>query len=144
MLGTLLLDAQRYAEAVAPFTATIRLRPDFGPAYVNLCIAQREVKLLKEALTSCEQGAKLSSNDAEAWFNLGRARYDMHDLTGARDALAKSVALNPEGFDENLQYALMLISTNETSKALPYLQKAHNLRPQDDDVTKLLARAKGQ
>jgi hypothetical protein len=38
----------------------------------------------------------------------------------------------------------MLISTNETSKALPYLQKAHNLRPQDDDVTKLLARAKGQ
>jgi rhomboid protease GluP len=144
MLGTLLLDAHRYREAVAPIAATTRLRPDFGPAFVNLCIAQRETNALKEALASCEQGAKLSPNEAESWFNLGRARYDVHNLTGARDALAKAVSLNPEGFDENLQYALMLISTNETGKAVPYLQKAHNLRPQDDEITKLLTQAKGQ
>ncbi len=141
MLGTLLLDAQRDADAVEPFTRTTRLRPKFGPAYVNLCIAQRELKLLDVALANCEQGARLAPLDAESWFNLGRVRYQLHNVAGARDALAKAVSLNPKGFDENLQYALMLISNGETGKAVPYLQKAHDLHPQDGDVTKLLVQA---
>ena len=144
MLGTLLLDQHRYAEAMAPFTSTTRLRPDFGPAFVNLCVAQLALQQTQEALANCEHGAQLSPNDAESWFNLGRARYAMHNPTGARDALAKAVSLNPQGFDENLQYGLMLISTGEDAKALPYLQKAHNLHPQDEDVTRLLLQAQGQ
>ena len=144
MLGTLLLDQHRNAEAVAPFTSTTRLRPDFGPAYVNLCVAQLALNQQQEALANCEHGAQLSPNDAESWFNLGRVRYAMHNPTGARDALAKAVSLNPQGFDENLQYGLMLIAAGETAKAVPYLQKAHNLHPQDEDVTKLLLQAQGQ
>jgi membrane associated rhomboid family serine protease/cytochrome c-type biogenesis protein CcmH/NrfG len=143
LLGMLFLDQHRYAEAVGPFTSTIRLLADFGPAYVNLCVAQLELKQPQEALANCEHGAQLSPNDAESWFNLGRARYAMHNLAGAKDALAKAVSLNPQGFDENLQYALTLISTGETAKAVPYLQKAHDLHPQDEDVTKLLVQALG-
>jgi tetratricopeptide (TPR) repeat protein len=141
MLGTLLIGAQRYAEAVAPFTSTIRLRPKFGPAYVNLCVAQRELKQLDAALDNCEQGTQLSPSDPVSWFNLGRVRYEFHNITGARDALAKAVSLNPKGFDENLQYALMLISNGETGKAVAYLQKAHDLHPQDENVTRLLMQA---
>jgi rhomboid protease GluP len=144
MLGTMLLSQRRYAEAVQPFTATTRLRPQFGPAYVNLCVAQREMGLLKEALANCQEGTRLSPNEAESWFNMGRVRYDLHDLTGARDALARAVSINPQGFDENLQYALMLIANGETAKSVAYLQKAHNLHPQDPDVTRLLQRAQSQ
>jgi rhomboid protease GluP len=142
ILGTLLLDAHRYSDAVAALTSTTRLKPKFGPAYVDLCIAQRELKMREAALASCEQGVRLAPADSESWFNLGRVRYESHDLAGARDALAKAVSLNPKGFDENLQYALMLISNGETAKAVPYLQKAHDLHPQDEDVTKLLMQAK--
>jgi tetratricopeptide (TPR) repeat protein len=102
------------------------------------------LKLLNEALANCEEGAKLAPNDPESWFNLGRVRYELNNLTGARDALAQAVSLNPQGFDENLQYALMLISTGETGKALPYLQKAHNLHPQDQELEKLLQQAQRQ
>ncbi len=141
MLGTLLLDQQQYADAVEPFTAVIKLRPKWGAAYVNLCVAQRELKMLTEALANCEQGASLAPNDTESWFNLGRVRYDLNDLNGARDALAKAVALNPQGFDENFQYALMLITAGETDKAVAYLQKAHELRPGDEGVESLLRQA---
>ncbi len=144
MLGTLLLDAHRYAEAVGPFASTTHLRPRFGPAYVNLCVAQREMKLPREALANCEQGARLSPNEAESWFNLGNVRYNLHDLAGARDALAKAVSLNPQGFDENFQYALMLIANGESVKAVPFLQKAHDLQPQDQDVTRLLRQAQAR
>jgi membrane associated rhomboid family serine protease/Flp pilus assembly protein TadD len=144
MLGTLLLDQHRDAEAVTPFASTTRLRPDFGPAFVNLCVAQLGLKQTQEALANCEHGAQLSPNDAESWFNLGRARYAMHNTTGARDALAKAVSLNPQGFDENLQYGYMLIANGESTKAVPYLQKAHNLHPQDEDVTRLVLQAQGQ
>ena len=92
-LGTLLLNAHRYADAVGPFTNTTRLRPKFGPAYVNLCVAQSELKLLDEALANCEQGARLSPTEAESWFNLGRVRYELNNLTGrARRAGKGSVA----------------------------------------------------
>jgi rhomboid protease GluP len=144
MLGAMLLNSHRYAEAVAPFTSTIQLRPSFGAAYVNLCLAQRELNQLTEALSNCERGAQLAPNDPESWFDLGRVRYAMNNLTGARDALAKAVSLNSGGFDENLQYGLILISTGDTAKAIPYLQKAHNLRPQDENVEKLLAQAQAQ
>jgi tetratricopeptide (TPR) repeat protein len=144
MLGSLFLEQHSYANAVGPFTSAIRLRPGFGPAYVNLCQAQVELKQLQEALANCEHGAQLSPNEADSWFNLGRVRYAMHNLTGARDALAKAVSLNPQGFDENLQYALMLISTGETAKSVPYLQKAHDLHPKDEDVTRLLLQAQEQ
>jgi Flp pilus assembly protein TadD len=144
MLGTLLLNSHRYADAVGPFTNTTRLRPKFGPAYVNLCVAQRELKQLDEALGNCEQGARLAPTEAESWFNLGRVRYELNNPTGARDALAKAVSLNPQGFDENLQYALMLISTGETRKAVPYLQKARDLHPQDEEVETLLKQAQRQ
>ena len=144
MLGTLLLDEKRYADAVGPFTAATKLQPKWGPSYVNLCLAQRELNMLKEALANCEQGARFAPTDTESWFNLGRVRYELDDLTGARDALARAVSLNPQGFDENLQYALMLISAGETDKAIPYLQKAHDLRPQDVDAAKLLIQAQRQ
>jgi tetratricopeptide (TPR) repeat protein len=108
---------------------------------VNLCIAQRELKALDAALASCEQGVQFAPAEADAWFNLGRVRYELHNVVGARDALAKAVSLNPQGFDENLQYGLMLISNGETGKAVSYLQKAHDLHPQDRDLTKLLAQA---
>jgi tetratricopeptide (TPR) repeat protein len=144
MLGTMLIEAHRYADAIAPLTSTTRLRTNFGPAFVNLCVAQRELNLLTDALANCEHGAQLSPANAESWFSLGRVRYALHDFPGARDALAKAVALNPNGFDENLQYALMLISNGETSKAVPYLKKAHNLRPRDEGVTKFLTQTQGK
>ncbi|PSH04543.1 MAG: hypothetical protein CXZ00_06910 [Acidobacteria bacterium] len=144
MLGTLLLGAHRYVDATAPLTSATRLAPKFGPAYVNLCVAQCELNLLNQALANCEQGTRLAPSDVESWFNLGRVRYKLHNLTGARDAQAKAVALNPNGFEENLQYALMLISTGDTEKAVPYLRKAHALHPQDQAVTKLLEQAQGQ
>jgi cytochrome c-type biogenesis protein CcmH/NrfG len=141
MLGTMLLDEQKYSDAVGPLTIATQLRPTWGPSYINLCLAQLELKRMKDALTDCEQGAKLSPADPGSWFNLGRVRYELQDLPGARDALAKAVSLNPKGFDENLQYALMLISNGETEKAIPYLQQAHDLRPQDGEVERMLLQA---
>ena len=144
MLGALLMDQHRYSEAAGPLASTTQLRPKFGPAYTELCLAQLELKRLQEALSNCEHGAQLSPEDSEAWLSLGRARYATGNRTGARDALAKAVALHPQGFDENLQYALMLIATGDSAQAVPYLQKAHNLRPQDAEVSRILEHAQAQ
>jgi rhomboid protease GluP len=138
MLGTLLLNQKRYDEAIDPLRATIELHSDFGPAYVNLCAAQLEMKQLTKALQNCEKGAKLAPGDAVSWFDLGRARYALHDLPGARDAMAKAVSLNPQGFDENFHYGLFLLATGETGKAIPYLRKAHNLHPEDAELNQML------
>jgi len=144
MLGTFLVSQRSYAEAKEPLLATTRLRPDFGPAYVNLCAAQLAQRELTTALANCEKGAKLSPDDAASWFNLGRVRYAMGDVPGARDALAKAVALRPKGFEENLHYGLLLVTAGETEKALPYLQTAHDLRPDDEQLNTMLEKLAGR
>ncbi len=141
LLGTALLDAHQYQEALVPLTSTTRLSPNWGPGWVNLCVAQRELKQLTAALGSCTTGAQLSSSDPESWFNLGRVRYELDDLPGAIEAMQRAAQLAPNGFDENLQAGLLLITARQPEKALPYLQKAHDLHPSDADVTRWLALA---
>jgi rhomboid protease GluP len=138
LLGNLLLNARRDPEAAKAFAAVTRLEPAFGEAYVNLCEAEREMGELQEAAGHCEQGVQKMPGEADAWFNLGRVRFQLHDAKGAREALAKAVALNPEGFDENLQYGLMLLEDGQTKQAIPYIKKAHDLHPDDAVVGRLL------
>jgi tetratricopeptide (TPR) repeat protein len=104
-------------------------------------VAQRELKQLPAALESCTQGARLSPADPESWFNLSRIRYDQDDLPGAIEAMQHAAQLAPNGFDENLQAGLLLITAHQPAKAMPYLQKAHDLHPSDADVTRWLAMA---
>lgn len=136
--GDLRLTAHQPQEAANDFAAVTRLAPDFAPAWVNLCEAERQEGRLPQALEACEQGTQRLPQDANAWFVLGRVRYLLHDVRGAQQALAKAVALNPQGFDENLQYGLLLLTDGQTASALPYLQKAHQLRPNDALVIRLL------
>ncbi|MDR3764395.1 MAG: rhomboid family intramembrane serine protease [Acidobacteriota bacterium] len=138
MLGTLLLEQKQYQDALEPLQNTVRLLPTWGPGYVNLCLAQVELHQFSAARANCEQGAKFAPNDTESWFNLGRARYLTGDRDGARQALAKAVSINPNGYDENLQYALMLVDAGNFAEAIPYLQKAHDLRPDDRLAERLL------
>jgi rhomboid protease GluP len=141
LLGTALLDAHQYQDSLVPLISTTRLSPNWGPGWVNLCVAQREMKQLPAALDSCTQGARLSPSDPESWFNLSRIRYEQDDLPGAIEAMQRAAQLAPNGFDENLQAGLLLITDHQPGKALPYLQKAHDLHPSDADVTRWLAMA---
>ncbi len=68
-------------------------------------------------------------------------RYELDDLPGAIEAMQRAAQLAPNGFDENLQAGLLLITARQPEKALPYLQKAHDLHPSDADVTRWLALA---
>ncbi len=60
MLGTLLSVRIVMRRRCNRLRSTTRLRPKFGPAYVDLCVAQRELKQLDAALANCEQGARLA------------------------------------------------------------------------------------
>jgi len=96
------------------------------------------MKLLKEALANCEQGARLSPNDAESWFNLGRVRLRVEEYGRRPVTRWPSGVAGPGRLRRKPAYALMLIANGETAKAVPYLQKAHDLRPRDEDVARLL------
>ena len=141
LLGNLLLNAGRGGEAIAPFTAVTRLEPGFGPAFVNLCEAEREAGRMQEALRHCEQGVQKMPGVPDSWFDLGEVRYLLHDRRGAMEAMARAVALAPAGFDENFQYGMLLIEGGRSSEAIPYLQKAHDLRPGDALAGRILQEA---
>ncbi len=129
LLGTALLDAHQYQDALVPLISTTRLSLQLGsrPGLHLLPRRATRTETVPAALEELHQGARLSSSDPESWFNLGRIRYERDNLPGAIEAMQRAAQLAPNGFDENLQAGLLLITARQPAKALPYLQKAHDL-----------------
>jgi O-antigen biosynthesis protein len=71
-LGTLLLRAQRCAEAAESYRQSLRQRPDFAPTYLHLGYALKEMGQLEDAVAAWEQVLRLSPNDPAARDELDR------------------------------------------------------------------------
>lgn len=64
---------------------------------LNLGIAFRREGRPRDAVACLETAVRLDGESAPAWRHLGLARRDLGDRAGARAALRRSLALDPEG-----------------------------------------------
>jgi tetratricopeptide (TPR) repeat protein len=89
---------------------------------------------LQESLKSFEDAVSLSPNDYRYWVDLGRARSQAGDLSGAGKALKQAVALAPNYSFPRWYYGNLLLREGQTDEAFAELRKAADsdpgLRPQ--------------
>lgn len=97
--------------------------------------------LAKQALTSLEAAAKIDEKALGGGIDtsIGALYYKVPgwplgfgDDDKAADYLAKGLALNPTGIDENYFYADYLIEQGEKGKAKQYLERALSAAPRPD------------
>jgi tetratricopeptide (TPR) repeat protein len=91
--------------------------------------AEGDYQLAREHL---ERAVAINPGHTSAWQFLGSARYEMGDKTGAIAAMERLLAINPNAFHAHINLGLW--KRPDYAAAIPHLQKAHQLRPDDRDA----------
>jgi tetratricopeptide (TPR) repeat protein len=95
----------------------------------------------KNAASEFEQELRVDPTNADAAYELGELRRKSGDLAGARDLFGKAIRAYPE-FEQGLVgLGRVLIAEGRPELALPHLQKATALSPENDVAFFQLAQA---
>jgi tetratricopeptide (TPR) repeat protein len=132
-LGTVLQALGRNREAVAEFAAVVAKQPDAAYGWNNLCYASIADGKPAEATDACRQALRLAPDFAAAQNNLGLARAQAGDFTGA--AAAFRLAGSSPRADFNMGMARA--ATGQYSEAASAFERAHRAVPQWQDAALL-------
>jgi len=132
-LGTVLQALGRNRAAVAEFAAVVAKRPDAAYGWNNLCYASIADGKPAEATEACRHALRLAPDFAAAQNNLGLARAQAGDFTGA--AAAFRLAGSSPRADFNMGMARA--ATGQYSQAASAFERAHRAVPQWQDAALL-------
>jgi polyferredoxin/Tfp pilus assembly protein PilF len=96
LLGSLLAEEGRYAEAEAHLEAAVELGPQSSEARYNWGGVLRRIGRHAEAVVQLREAARLAPADADARVELGLAEAAAGDLDGAIASLRDAIALAPD------------------------------------------------
>ncbi|HEY2970343.1 MAG TPA: tetratricopeptide repeat protein, partial [Casimicrobiaceae bacterium] len=95
LLGTLLRDRGRRAEAGRALAAAVESAPTYVDARVALADLLREEQLLRRAAGICEEGLRHAPNEVSLWRVLGLVRLAQREGAAARKAFRRAIMLAP-------------------------------------------------
>ena len=107
MLGTLLLQAGRLAEAETLITHLLLLAPKNSFALCSLAIIYSDTYRKLEAITLCEQAIAINPNFTEAHNNLGTNLAHLEQNERAVKPLKRAIELKPDFTDAHFNLGLV-------------------------------------
>jgi eukaryotic-like serine/threonine-protein kinase len=133
-------DPKRFPEAEQALKKSSELGPTY-PAYANLGYLYIQERKYAEAAATVEKALKLNDKDFLVWGNLALAYQGLNQkekVSAARDQelalLEKAVASNPRDGQMQAYLGLVYAQKKLRDKALPRLQSALVLSPNDNVV----------
>jgi tetratricopeptide (TPR) repeat protein len=110
-------------EAMAAAEAALALKPDYGPAHVQLAAVALMRGEAAEAIARTESAIAASPRDASLRFELGLLYLGSGNRTGALEQLSTAVALNPEHANARYFTALLLEAAGDRAGALQQFER---------------------
>ncbi len=123
------------AEAVFNYDMGAKLDPKIVQAYKNAATCHIQMGKPDKALAVLEEGTRANPYNGAAFINLGTFYESRGDMVGAKLAMAKAVAADPENPASHREYARILIRTGDREKGIEHLRKSLNLQPIQPDVS---------
>lgn len=137
-LGIYYQDREELDLALTAFTTASRLRPDAVLPLVNRSLVQARLGQTGEAEESLRQALRLEPQNALANFNLGLVLAEKGDQRGAEQALRAALTTDPEMAAAAYNLGVLL-APDRFTEALPWLEKAGKLRPDQPKYAYTLA-----
>jgi tetratricopeptide (TPR) repeat protein len=116
------------------FQAAIKLKPDFGEAYLSLgnsYLAER--KFDAPAIEALTKATELLPANYNAFYNLGVCYSNSGKYTEAEAAYRKAIVINPNEPVAHYQLAMALLGQSKNSEAKAEFQKYLELNPNAAD-----------
>ena len=105
ILGAVLMQQGRHAEAKSIFSDLLEREPDGISHWVNLGIARRGLREFDGALAAFARAAELGTQDPDFYFNVGLTHLDRGDFESARMVLERARQLDSLDAEIQLRYA---------------------------------------
>lgn len=126
------------ARALDRYNAAIRLNPEGVPPLINASLAYARLGQAAKAETMLQKALELDPDNAPAHFNMGLLMAQRGNATGAERHLRAALKQDPSLAEAALNLGVLLAPTR-IQEALPLLQQAARLRPQDPRFAYALA-----
>jgi len=133
-LGMALEGEGRTDEAIAQYTAALRLKPDFSLAHYDLGNALARQGRVEEAVAQYREVLRLKPDDFDAHNNLGNALASQGRVDAAAAEFAAALRINPHDPDAHYNLALELEDQGKVDAAVAQFSEALRLRPDDPDT----------
>lgn len=127
------LDAGRYAEAVAVLKEYVAKNPDSAAGHFNLALSQSLAGEDEAAIAGFRKVLELQPGLFEAQLNLGQALVKAGRFAEAEAPLAAAAATKPDDARVRYLQARALIGQERLRDALPLLERAAGLDPENRD-----------
>ena len=117
-----------------PLTAT-----DDVDKMVAIGILFGQAEHYSQALEVWEKAVALDPDSSEIQYNLALTCFHLKDMQRARDHASAAVSLRRDFVEANILFGTILYVGREDREALAVLTHAHELKPEDPSVRRLLA-----
>jgi tetratricopeptide (TPR) repeat protein len=125
----LLLNTDRWDEAVVEFSAALRLKPDSADAHRNLAVALARQGQTTNALPHFAAAVGLDPANADLRFDLGLALLEAQQPAAAATQFAAELKLTPDETKAHYRLAQALQQQDQLAEAVLHYQAALRLTP---------------
>ena len=133
--GLLLVEMQRYFEAINSYKKAILLNPDYKDAYNNLGIVLDEIGEYDEAIASYMKAIKIEPEFKEALNNFGVTLDKKTDFSGALEKYNKAISIDSGYYIAYVNSGISYRKLGDLEKARAAYEEALRLNP-DNQTTK--------
>jgi tetratricopeptide (TPR) repeat protein len=137
--GSEALQTGRYPEAEKEYRQALALDPHALPVLNNLAIAVARQGRPQEAIRLYQRALHEKPGDAITERNLGLAYFSAHQYQAALPLLVSFSKAAPN-FQAVALCGIDLFALDRYAEAAPYLEQAHNLRPDDLETLNMLGK----
>jgi TolA-binding protein len=139
-VGRLLLRRMAAPDDVRVIPSTQAAPEKAKKAYQNAWLfLQKETPEYVNAAKELDKAVAEYPEFAAAWNLLGRTRFALGDLTGARDALRRSILADPNYAEPCVQLARIELQRGDWAETVRWASHAEQLMPSDPDANYLIA-----
>ncbi len=122
------LDHGQFAEARRLLSQAVQINPRDPALWFFLGVSESELNQVEDAIGALEKAHGLAPDKAEVDFNLGLLYWKRGEVGKAKDAYHAGLALDSNQPGALQNYALLLMKTGESDKAIEPLLAFKNVR----------------
>ena len=132
--GNAKMLAGHLQDAIADFTAAIKLNQEYAKAYSNRGIANHKLGDYNSAIADFDRAIELNPQDAFAYYNRGNAKCDLGDYDNAIADYDRAIELNPQDATVYHNRGIAKGQLDDHKGAIADYDRAIKLNPQYADA----------